>query len=173
MKYVLSLSLENSPLKRSFQVTAAFRARGINLGEHRVRWALSELVPDLVEARRNWVSMRCVVFCYCDTCVTHLFGSIRRGPQVYKYADPCWCVDLNLKLFPVFGVYLCGCIDGARLLTTNLCCVHRAGSRVRGDREQTTGITEKQRNAQQCAPLLPPCCPACGRRAAQTRRYGG
>jgi hypothetical protein len=39
--------------------------------------------------------------------------SIRRGPQHYKYFFHVWNTDLNLKLFPLLGIYFAGCVDGA------------------------------------------------------------
>jgi hypothetical protein len=30
----------------------------------------------------------------------------------------CWCIDLNHKLLPLLGIYLCGAIDGARQRAT-------------------------------------------------------
>jgi hypothetical protein len=42
------------------QVAAALRSRGVNVAAHRVRLALKLLAPELVEARHNWVKLRCV-----------------------------------------------------------------------------------------------------------------
>lgn len=95
------------------QLAATLRAEGYSVGEKRICASLRRLQPEEVAARRNWRQHTCGSPRVCVSRI-HAPFSIRRGPQKYRYFNDCWCVDANLKMFVVLGLYLFAAVDGTQ-----------------------------------------------------------